>query len=120
MNDVVRLRPDGDPVAGMKPSSFAVPGSFTGADETELNHSFFENGDQSLLVGVWQCAPCLEEVEAYAVNELMHVLSGSVTVTRADGTAETFTAGDTFFIPKGTRCTWHITETLRKYYMISA
>ncbi len=120
MGDVTRLLPEGDPATGMEPSSFAVPGSFTGADETELNHSFFKSADESLLVGVWQCAPCREEVEAYAVNELMHVLSGSVTVTRADGTAETFTAGDTFFIPKGTRCTWHITETLRKYYMISA
>jgi len=27
---------------------------------------------------------------------------------------------DTFFIPKGTQCTWHITEKLRKFYMISS
>ena len=120
MGDVTRLLPEGHPVTGMEPSSFATPGSFTGDDRTELNHSFFKSDDGSLLAGVWQCAPCLENIAAYPVNELMHVLSGSVTVTRADGTAETFTAGDTFFIPKGTGCTWHITETLHKYYMISA
>ena len=27
--------------------------------------------------------------------------------------------GDTFFIPKGTPCTWEITKKLRKFYMIA-
>jgi uncharacterized cupin superfamily protein len=49
---------------------------------------------------------------------MMTVLAGSVTLTNADGSSDTFTAGDTFFIAKGTQCIWEITETLRKYYMI--
>ena len=48
------------------------------------------------------------------------IRSGSVTLTNADGQSETFTSGDVFFIPKGTKCTWHITETVRKFYMIAA
>jgi uncharacterized cupin superfamily protein len=52
---------------------------------------------------------------------MMTILSGSVTLTSTDdGNSETFTAGDTFFVAKGTRCTWEITETLRKYYFIAA
>jgi uncharacterized cupin superfamily protein len=51
---------------------------------------------------------------------MMTILSGSVTVTNVEGQSETFTVGDAFFIPKGTKCTWHITETLRKFYMIAA
>ena len=52
---------------------------------------------------------------------MMTVLSGSVTLTDPDsGNSETFTAGDTFFIPKGTPCIWEITETLRKHYMIAS
>ena len=51
---------------------------------------------------------------------MMTVISGSVTLTNADGQSETFTSGDVFFIPKGTKCTWHITETLREFYMIAA
>ena len=47
------------------------------------------------------------------------VISGSVTLSR-DGRSETFAAGDTFFIAKGTPCTWEITQTLRKFYMIAA
>jgi uncharacterized cupin superfamily protein len=50
---------------------------------------------------------------------MMTVLAGSVTLTNADGSSDTFAAGDTFFIAKGTQCIWEITETLRKYYMIS-
>ena len=32
---------------------------------------------------------------------------------------ETFTAGDRFFIAKGTECVWDITKTLRKFYFIA-
>ena len=49
---------------------------------------------------------------------MMTVISGSVTITNADGQSDTFTAGDSFFIAKGAKCTWEINETLRKFYMI--
>jgi uncharacterized protein len=116
---VFRLRAEGDPDAGMAPSDITSPDSFTGADRTELNATFFETPDQSVSTGVWLCAPCRSVIESYPVHEMMTVVSGSVTVTTADGKAETFTAGDTFFIAKGTSCTWEITETLRKFYMIA-
>jgi uncharacterized cupin superfamily protein len=51
---------------------------------------------------------------------MMTVISGSLTVTNEDGEAETFTSGDSLFIPKGAKVTWHITETLKKYYLIAA
>ncbi len=116
----IRLLAEGDPAAGMKPSDFTAPDAFSGADRTELNHSFFATADESILSGVWLCAPCREEIDSYPVHEMMTVISGSVTVTGADGQAETFTAGDSFFIAKGTKCTWEITDTLKKFYMIAA
>ena len=51
---------------------------------------------------------------------MMTVISGSVTITGDDGESETFGAGDSFVIPKGTKCVWEITDTLRKFFMISA
>ncbi len=121
MGDKVhRLLADGDPVTGMVPSNMVSPGDFTSDDHTELNHTFFATPDESILSGVWECAPCKEEIDAYPVHEMMSVISGSVTLTNADGSSETFTAGDVFFISKGTKCTWHVTETLRKFYMIAA
>jgi len=115
-----RLLPDGDPATGMQPSDLTSPGAFTTDNHTELNSTFFATEDESILSGVWECAPSKEEIESYPVHEMMAVISGSVTLTNADGQSETFTSGDVFFIPKGTKCTWHITETLRKFYMIAA
>ena len=117
---IFRLHSGGDPVTGMQPSNLAPLETFTSDDHTELNHTFFATTDESILSGVWECAPCKEEIESYPVHEMMTVISGSVTLTNADGQSETFTSGDVFFIPKGTKCTWHITETLRKFYMIAA
>lgn len=115
---VVRLLTNGDPEKGMEPSNMVDAEAFTSGDQTELNHTFFAKDDESILVGVWECAPCLEDIEAYPVYETMTVISGSVTITKQGGEPQTFTAGDTFFIAKGTKCTWQITETLRKFYTI--
>ena len=110
-----------DPVEGMVPSNFTLPGAFTTDDKTENNHFYFASDDESILSGVWESAPCKEVHDPYSVNEMMTIISGSVTLTSLDdGRSETFTAGDTFFVAKGTRCTWEITETLRKFYFIAA
>jgi uncharacterized protein len=119
-NTAYRLLAGGDPATGLEPSDITSPESFTGDDRTELNRTFFQTPDESILSGVWLCAPCRSEIESYPVHEMMTVIEGSVTVTTADGKAETYRAGDTFFIAKGTRCTWEITQTLRKFYMIAA
>jgi len=119
-SQIYRLLPGGDPESGLQPSDMTSPDAFTGEDRTELNHTFFATGDESILSGVWECAPCREEIDAYPVHEMMTVISGSVTLTDAGGQTQTFTAGDSFFIPKGTKCVWEITETLRKFYMIAA
>ena len=116
----LRLLPSGDPDSGMQPSDMTPAEAFTSDNHTELNCTFYATSDESILTGVWECAPSREEIESYPVHEMMTVISGSVTLTSPDGTSETFTSGDTFFIPKGTPLTWHITETLRKFYMIAS
>ena len=114
----IRILPQGSE-RGMQPSDLVNPDDFTTDDKTELIDSHFATEDGSILTGVWECAPCREEIDAYPVHEMMSVISGSVTLTDADGKQQTFTAGDVFFIPKGTRCVWEITEKLRKFYMIA-
>jgi len=106
--------PDGE----MELSDLIPQESFTSDDHTELNKTFFQTPDETVQTGVWECAPCRMEFDDYPFHEMMTVISGSVTLTHADGHAETFTTGDVFFLAKGTQCTWHVTETLRKFYMI--
>ncbi|WP_306117059.1 MULTISPECIES: cupin domain-containing protein [unclassified Roseovarius] len=104
---------------GMEPSTMTPAEAFTTADHSEINLTSYATEDESILAGVWECAPCREEIDAYPVHEMMTVISGSVTLTHPDGRSETFRAGDTFFIAKGSPCVWEITETLRKFYMIA-
>ena len=88
---VFRLLPDGEPITGMQPSNFTDQDAFTTADKREVNHTFFQTEDGSTLSGVWECAPCREEIDSYPAHEMMTVLSGSVTLTNADGSSDTFT-----------------------------
>jgi len=119
MSKFMRLLPEGS-AAGLQPSDMTSVDAFTTDDRTELNDTFFATDDESILTGVWECAPCKEVIDAYPVHEMMTVISGAVKLTDPEGNSETYTAGDTFFIPKGTPCTWEITETLRKFYMIAS
>jgi len=106
---------------GMTPSEFTKQSSFTTEKKTEMNLYAYAAEDETLLSGVWECAPArVEYPDGYPVHEMMHIISGSVTLTHPDGRSETFAPGDTFFIPKGSPCTWENTETMRKFYMIAA
>lgn len=111
------------PDAALTPSSFTSRDAFTSDDKTEINHFYHnytgQSDSQNRLAGVWECAPCREEIKSYPVDEMMTVVAGSVTVTEAGKPSATFVAGDSFFIAKGTECVWHITETLRKFYFIA-
>lgn len=103
-----------------QPGTTTPASAFTTEDHTERDHPFVVAEDSSVMTGIWECAPSLLEIDSYPVHEAMTVLAGSVTVTDHDnGTADSFTTGDTFFVEKGTRMTWEITQTLRKYYVIT-
>jgi len=108
------------PAGGLDPSDMTDKSAFTTDDTTELNHTHFATGDESILTGTWECAPCREKIDGYPVHEMMTVVSGKLRLTHADGRVEEFGPGDTFFIAKGTPVLWEITETLRKIYMIAA
>ena len=114
--DDFRLNPN---PTTMVPSKLTSADAFTSKDHTELIAEAFATDDESVLAGVWECAPCREEIEAYPVHEMMTLISGALSLTHSDGRVETFKAGDTFFIAKGTPVVWEITERLRKYYMIT-
>ena len=68
---VFRLLPNGEPASGMQPSDFTGQDAFTTADKREVNHTFFQTEDGSTLSGVWECAPCREEIDSYPVHVMM-------------------------------------------------
>ena len=114
----IRLLHDGDPETGLGPSHLVDPATFTTENGSETVHKAFTNAQGNVTAGVWECTPCKEEIPRYGVDEICTVLSGSVTVTPEGGEAQTFGPGDSFVMPQDFKGTWHITETLRKFWMI--
>ena len=118
LDKIIRVLPGGDPKTGMEPSNMANPNSFLVSDPHETIHTPFTNAAGNVTAGVWECSPSKEEIERYGVDELCTIISGSVTITNADGHSETFGPGECFVIPRDFKGTWHITETLKKFWMI--
>ena len=50
------MRADGNPETGFVPSTLVATGDFTTADKTEINSGFYQNDDESVIAGVWECA----------------------------------------------------------------
>jgi uncharacterized cupin superfamily protein len=113
-----KMIPDSD--APSSPSRLIPKACFTTTETDEITTPFYGAGDSSVSAGIWECAPCKLEILAYPVNEMMTIISGALTITHADGVAETFEPGEVVFVAKGSKMTWEITERLRKYYMTSS
>jgi uncharacterized cupin superfamily protein len=81
-------------------------------------HEFYEGATGEFTVGVWQTTGYHRKLIDFPRHELMHLLEGSVTFEDDRGGKQTFRAGDTFFVPKGTPNSWKSEGTLRKIYCI--
>lgn len=96
--------------------------TLTGADRTDNEGAvqrekvFFRNAHGNFEVGLWDTEAIDTALEPFPAHEFCQVLEGEVTVTEADGTAQTFREGDVFFVPHGTVCRWHVPQYLPKYY----
>jgi uncharacterized cupin superfamily protein len=53
---------------------------------------------------------------SYDEKEICLILEGNVTITNEAGEAFEFGAGDWVVFPKGMKCTWKITQNVRKHY----
>jgi uncharacterized protein len=73
--------------------------------------------DSGAESGIWECTPGPSRWEL-ETNELVHVLSGSMTVTADRAEPIEVGAGDVVMFPRGWSGTWEIHETLRKVYAI--
>ncbi len=48
----------------MVPSDLVAAEAFTTGDQTETIHEVFVTPDNAIQSGVWECAPCREEIDA--------------------------------------------------------
>ena len=70
-----------------------------------------------MRTGIWRSQAYSEYYDSYAADEFMYVIEGSVTL-EAEGFAQTYRAGEAFFVPKGFCGFWRQTEPMVKFYVI--
>ncbi len=78
----------------------------------------FTNDAGNMFTGMWDSTAFESEMRPFRFHEMVQLLEGEVTITDEDGTASSFSAGDAFFIPMGTVCSWKATGYIRKFYSI--
>lgn len=71
-----------------------------------------------LRAGIWDSTPYRRVLRPQPVNELMHILAGSVTLTAADGRPVRIAAGESVFVAQGTPCAWDSDEHIAKVYVV--
>ncbi len=78
----------------------------------------FSGTDTNLIAGVWSADPHTQHFDAYPVDEVCVVLTGSITLTELNAEPQIFSAGDAFGLRKGTNLTWTQAPETRKIFVI--
>ena len=116
-NVITRLLPGGSPDGGMKPMGYISDDAVADGIADERGHMFFTNAAGTVNVGVWQCTPCTEVTRDYPYDQCCFVLEGAVTITDQNGHAETYTAGDSYVIPRGFNGSFKMTGNYKNYFI---
>lgn len=77
----------------------------------------FQGGGSGAFAGIWEAEEHLERVDC-DYDEICHIISGTVRLTDAQGTARTFGPGETFAVQRGFRGTWENLTKVRKVFCI--
>ena len=71
------------------------------------------SADGTASVMAWSCTPGRFNWH-YAVDEVLHIISGEVFVTDEKGESRRLGPGDMVFFPAGSSSIWHVTQEVRK------
>ena len=107
-----------DPAAAMPPLGDLDESRYTGGVPTQHLQTVFTDVTGQMTAGIWDSTAMHVKPYPFPRSELMHLLEGSVTITNGDGVARTFSAGDTFLVPKGMTYQWDSEGYVKKIFCI--
>jgi len=107
-----------DAAAKMTKLDTTEPLAIKGPIPLQHDHNFFTNDARNMFVGIWDSETLDSEMRPFPWYEFVQMLDGEVTITEEDGTTHIFKAGDAFFTPKGTVCSWKVNKYVKKFYAI--
>src|SRR5262249_31056652 len=96
------LRPD--PKAALAPSAGPAAEGLLSPAPAQHDRQYFPELTEQWTVSVWDTTAYHRKTIDFPRHELMHLLKNKVPLTKEDQPPQTFGAGDTFFVPLGTRC----------------
>lgn len=82
------------------------------------SRKIFSTDDGQISTGFWETEPGRSRWEFLERGEIIHVLSGAMTVEEDGGDPVDVRDGDVVVFPIGWRGVWNVTERLRKLYVI--
>ena len=104
--------------AAMMPMETTEPLVIVGQKPLQHAHVLFTNDAGNYFVGMWDSTAFDSELRPFPWHEMVQLREGEIEITEADGACHRFSAGDAFFIPKGTVCRWRTEGYVKKYYAI--
>ena len=104
--------------SGMEKMGSTDPFEIDGDAPVQHDNIVFTNDAGNMFVGMWDSTAFQSEMKPFPCHEFVQLLEGEVTITEGDGTSYDFKAGDVFFIPEGTVCSWNASGYIRKFYSI--
>lgn len=105
-----------DPEAALIPSDGPSAAILISAVPQQSDKLSYADASGQFSVAVWATTPYARIPVTFGRHELMHLVTGEVTLTTAGAAPRTYRSGDTFFVPKGCIVDWVSTVDLRKIY----
>ncbi|WP_072392487.1 cupin domain-containing protein [Hyphomicrobium sp. CS1GBMeth3] len=102
--------------AALTPTEGPASSLLLGAAPTCHEAVAFTDLTGQLTAGIWAAAPYERKAVPSPRHELMHILEGTVTLSDGAGREETFSAGDTCFVPKGAVAGWSSMTPVKKVF----
>jgi uncharacterized cupin superfamily protein len=99
--------------AALEPSPIPPEDLVSGAPEAHWA-VMWRSEDGRLFNGVWHCTPGAFYLDGN--DETVCLIEGRATVTPEGGASVQLEAGDTAFLPEGTRNLWEVEETVKKAF----
>ena|SRR6218665_1879627 len=78
----------------------------------------FTDKDRTIISGVWESDQGTSRWEFLTRGEIVHILSGRMTVQRDGEEPVELTAGSAAFFPLGWTGIWNVLEPVRKFYVV--
>lgn len=110
-----------DPVTltkGLVKKDNTDPFEISNGSPLQRGNVLFTNDEGNYLVGMWDTDAFESDMKPFPTYEFVQLLEGEITITEEDGTVNEFKAGDAFFVPKGTVCSWKVTGYVKKYFCV--